>query len=220
MSIFDILTASFAPHECLSCGQEGHLLCKACTHKLSQIPERCYRCRRLSAGNRSCEACRRMSKLYSLKAGTIYEGLAKDLVWRLKFQGAQTAAHDMARYLAPMVESRGVVIVHVPTATGRVRRRGYDQAYLLARALAKQTQLPHLAALARLGQHHQVGASRRERTTQLAQAFIVLKPELVQNSHILLVDDVLTTGATLEAAARALKLAGAKRVDGLVFAQA
>jgi ComF family protein len=126
----------------------------------------------------------------------------------------------MAERMVSYIDSENVVIVHVPTASSRVRRRGYDQARLLARAISKHTGLPHRPLLTRMGQHHQVGARREQRVTQLASAFRVSNPKPVDGNHIILIDDVLTTGATLEAAARALKAAGAKRVDGLVFAQA
>ncbi len=78
----------------------------------------------------------------------------------------------------------------------------------------------HVPALARLGQHRQVGARRQERLISLDGAFRARAEYLIKDSHVLLVDDVLTTGATLEAAAKALKASGAKTVDAVVFARA
>ncbi|MCA9324597.1 ComF family protein [Candidatus Saccharibacteria bacterium] len=112
------------------------------------------------------------------------------------------------------------VVIHVPTATSRVRQRGFDQASLLARRLARSTPLTHIGALARRGQERQVGSGRKERFEHLLSAFWVQRPELVAGKHIILIDDVITTGATLEAAASVLRKAGAKRVDAVVFAQA
>jgi ComF family protein len=113
-----------------------------------------------------------------------------------------------------------MMLVHVPTAAVRVRQRGYDQAELLTRELSRLTGLPQRYLLARSGSSRQVGASRAERVLHLSDAFRVRRPELVAGKRILLVDDVLTTGATIEAAARTLKKAGAARVDAIVFAQA
>jgi predicted amidophosphoribosyltransferase len=76
-----------------------------------------------------------------------------------------------------------------------------------------------MTLLARRGQSRQVGARRMQRTTQLVDAFHPIRPSLIQGAHILLVDDIVTTGASLEAAARVLKQAGAKRIDAVVFAQ-
>ena len=219
--ILERLFVHVAPHNCIGCEAEGRLLCQACAGLIVRPPARCYRCHRLSPGGKTCQTCRHHSDLYAVHAGAIYDGLAKDLVWRLKLGGAQGAAREMASLLAENSETAdNLIVMHVPTATSRVRQRGYDQAQLLARAFSERAGLRYLPCLARLGQHKQVGASRKQRTAQLASAFRVLRPALVQNAHILLVDDVLTTGATLEAASKALKVAGAKRVSAIVFAQA
>jgi len=217
----DRILTRFAPHECLGCQAEGQLLCAICQSRLTAVPERCYRCRRITTEGKTCQTCRAHSNLYSVRPRAIYEGLAKDLVWRLKFNGAQAAATEMAKLMKPLLPAdQPLVLVHIPTATSRVRKRGYDQAQLLAKALARETGLPYVAALRRIGQHHQVGASRAQRVTQLKQAYRCVRPDLVQNAHIILIDDVLTTGATLEAATTVIKANGATRVSGLVFAQA
>jgi ComF family protein len=220
MSVIDQLLAVLAPYECLGCAAEGNLLCEACTQQLTVLPERCYRCSRLSAGSLTCSDCRLASNLYRIRAGAAYSGVAKDLVWRLKSAGALAATRQMAMCLSPLLASEpGLTIVPVPTATSRVRGRGYDQAKLLARELSRQTRLPYLDCLARRGYTHQVGASRQQRLSQLNGAFRAKSPEKVHGTHILLVDDVVTTGATLEAAAALLAANGVARVSAIVFAQ-
>jgi ComF family protein len=150
-----------------------------------------------------------------------YDGIPKELVRRLKFQNAQAAIKPIVRMMdegLPYLSS-DTIIVHIPTATSRRRQRGYDQAELVARKLAQIRNLSHVPLLARLGQSRQVGAKRAERKKQLGQAYRPLKDYVIKGAHILLIDDIVTTGATLEAAARVLKVAGAKQIDALVFAQ-
>ena len=219
--ILDTIFSKLAPYECLGCAQEGSLICKACTHHLEPVPARCYRCHRISEGFRTCPSCRSHSELWSVLPVSIYDGIAKEIVWKLKFGGAQKAAQEMASFMKVLPFSPdNAVIVPVPTATSRARKRGYDQAVLLARALAQQTGLPYGACLRRLGQDEQLGARRDQRVTQLRHAYRCVAPQTVRDRHVLLIDDVLTTGATLEAAARLMKQAGAKHVSGIVFAQA
>jgi ComF family protein len=222
MMILDTFLAHIAPHECVGCGTEGKLVCEACSSKLVQPAGRCYRCHRVSPEGRTCANCLRTSKLYAVTAVALYEDCAKDLVWRLKFGSARMAAREMAELMAGRYTFTGtpVLLVPVPTATSRIRRRGYDQARLLARELSRATRLPYCNCLSRLGQHQQVGASRERRLKQLAEAFRVSALAPIRGAHIILVDDVVTTGATLEAAAAVLKASGAKRVEAIVFARA
>lgn len=143
------------------------------------------------------------------------------MIWKLKFAGAQSAAEQMAARLKPLISvDRKLVVVPVPTATDRVRGRGYDQAKLLARELSRQSRLPYLDCLSRQGHTHQVGSSRSQRLRQMGSAFRVSKTGRLRGRDILLVDDVLTTGATLETAARIMINKGARQVSATVFAQA
>lgn len=219
--MFDSILSLLAPHVCLACGLERSLWCVGCRTLAPVAIEQCYACHRLSPGGRTCKSCRHKSPLYAVRAATRYEGLAKQLIWKLKFERARAGFIPVAELIASRLSlpSNGV-IVPISTSTNRVRRRGYDQTVLIAKRLARSAGSQYAAPLIRLGQQQQHTATREQRLKQLEHAFLVAHPESVHGKHIILIDDVLTTGATLAAAAKALKEAGAKRVSAVVFAQA
>lgn len=222
MSLLDMVFSFIAPHACLRCGKEGELLCGWCRlDAFEPIPSRCYRCKRLTDDSATCLACRRHAPLRHVWVATQYSGIAKDLLHALKFERARAALRvlgDVCQETLPYLP-RNTLVVPIPTATSRVRQRGYDQGVLLARYIADQTGLAYAQPLVRLTQSRQVGADRRQRVSQLERAFYLPRPKLVKNKNILLVDDVITTGSTLEVAARLLKRSGAKSVSALLFAQ-
>jgi len=219
--MLDFLLSVIAPHVCLGCGREGSLWCPACRAGAPLAADRCFRCHALSVSGRTCVACRRSSGLHSVQAATRYENIPKQLVWKLKFGRAQAASRDVASVMASrLTVPAGALMTHIPTSTSHVRRRGYDQASVIAREFSRQTGAQHQTLLMRLGQAEQHTATRVRRLTQLHGAFVPLRTNEIYGRHIILIDDVITTGATLDAAAKALKSVGAKRVSALVFAQA
>lgn len=218
-AMLDSLISLYAPRQCLGCQAEGSLLCRPCSDSLTAAA-RCYHCRALSSAGRTCSSCRRRSGLYAVQVVAKYQDLGKELVGRLKFAGAKDAASVMATTMSLLSLPKNAVIIPVPTATGRIRLRGYDQAALLAKQVARLTKSDYHPCLLRIGQHRQVGATRAERLAQMQQSFLVKNSKFVQGRRIVLIDDVMTTGATLESAAQILKLAGAKRVEAVVFARA
>jgi ComF family protein len=100
----------------------------------------------------------------------------------------------------------------------RLGSRGFDQSKLIAKSLARG-RYKYSPLLRRLKKIHQIGANKKQRQEQLAGAFMAVNKYLIKNAKILLVDDVATTGASLEEAARTLKKAGAKEVSAVVFAR-
>jgi predicted amidophosphoribosyltransferase len=146
-----------------------------------------------------------------------HEGVARDLVAALKFRHLLPVADLMAdriQWLAPAHLLSGA-IVPVPPAPARLRRRGFDPAGELAAALAERLDSPLERCLARRGGRRQVGRRRAERVGRPPRIHVTGP---VPRS-VLLVDDVLTTGATLTACARALRVAGAARVVAITFAR-
>lgn len=227
MKLFDNLLAVIAPQDCVGCSTEGALLCGDCRRDLAPAILCCYRCHLVGDTFATCTLCRSVSPLGSVLVATRYEAAAKDVIWKLKFGRARGAGTEIAQVVEDRLRlgrllagRRNIIITHAPTATRRVRQRGYDQAALIAQSLARGNGVPYCRLLARRGHLKQIGATKAMRTSQLNGAFYAVHRRRIRGAHVILVDDVITTGATLEAAARVLLDAGARRVDAVVFAQA
>lgn len=111
------------------------------------------------------------------------------------------------------------LVVPVPTATRRIRQRSFDHSALLARTLAPKICLQNANVLGRLGQERQIGAKRSDRLSQPKGNYFVRRSQTIKGRSILLVDDVVTTGATIREVTKVLRRAGAKRIDALIFAK-
>lgn len=206
-----------APHQCLGCGREGVVCCDGCQEEnFTPMPSRCFRCRHLTAEYAACRSCR--SPLRHVWVTTEYDGLARQLLHSYKFQRARAAAATLGQSIAEALPylPADTTVTYVPTATKRMRMRGYDHAELVAQSVASLKNLPFQRLVARQTQSRQVGANRSVRLKQLEGAFRLVDevPE-----RVLIVDDVVTTGATLEAMAVLLRRAGARDVSAAVFAQ-
>ena len=228
MAVLDKLIGLIAPPSCMVCGEEGSALCSGCA-KTQIVPygERCFACGVVSAGARTCERCRPGAPRY-VWVSTNYEAAARELVKIYKFGHQRAAAESLANLMVgtllnfndiEKVRGLNYLIVSVPTATSRIRQRSFDHCAHLARQVAHKLKARHLNALARIGQSRQVGAERSVRLAQPAGNYLVRYPYLIKGQNILLIDDVVTTGATLRATTKALRGAGAGRVDALVFAK-
>lgn len=219
MDPIETILSVLAPHECLGCFSEGNLLCKSCFAKLPTIQARCYICRNPSEKFATCQECRKNSHIDTLYPATVYSNLGKEMIVRLKLAGARSAAKNMAQIITERYDlPANAVLVPLPTASSRTRWRGFDQARLLSREISRITGLGRQDLFVRYGQISQHGSSRNERLKHLSRAY-VLKSKSNLPRSIILVDDVITTGATMETAAHLLRQAGVKHVSGLVFAQ-
>jgi ComF family protein len=229
MSLLESTIGWLSPPQCLSCGSEGSSLCEDCSAaQILPFGPRCWRCSSLTSHSRTCAACRRLGGPSYVWITTTYHSLSRDLVRKYKFGHQRPAAIPISKMMTNTftgyaedltAERPNYLIVPIPTATSRVRQRGFDHSVLLARHLSKQLGLSYAQALGRLGQASQVGRGRSERLKQSAGQYFVRSNWQVQGQRILLVDDVITTGGTLLAATDALRRSGALRVDAIVFAK-
>jgi ComF family protein len=190
-------------------------------------PPLCWSCHSAAGRGRPlCDGCRRRLRFLgpappgaAVWAAVEYEGPARALIGALKFRGAIGLADPMAALMAAQVPAGRLCgeLVPVPLHPLRRRKRGYNQAERLARALGRRTGLAVADCLARGGSDlRQVGRDRAARLTGLAGTIVAdgSVPE-----RAVLVDDVMTTGSTLAACARTLHAAGSREVRALVFAR-
>jgi ComF family protein len=224
---------------CLVCSEPGHGgrdLCLACTRILPWLGAACARCALPLAGVHaaaaageaapaSCGAClREPPPLAAVHAAFLYTFPLDRLLPRFKFHHDLAAGHLLA---ATMVDAfaglpRPDALVPVPLHLGRLRSRGYDQAHELARPLAAALDVPLQPGLLRRirATAPQSDLDAGARRGNVRGAFVPVRPTGARMpAHVALVDDVMTTGATLHAAALALHRAGVARVDAWVCAR-
>lgn len=149
-----------------------------------------------------------------------YSGIAEQAVWRLKFNGHPAVARHLAPYLAETLPQGTPydVIVPIPMDRRKERKRGYNQAKLLARYLGQVTGIIVMDCLIKTrktAEQHTLNARERERN--LTGAYQIAPNASLTGKRVLLCDDVITTGATIQEAARVLKIANAKTVEAVAI---
>ena len=197
------------PPRCVLCGREGDLVCESCRRSLPP---------RLDP-----DAIPKLTGIRAARAVWPYEDNIREIVRHYKYNGLRSLAPVLALEMGDALHEWGPatdVIVHVPVHPARLRERGFDQSGLLARELSQMTGLVAISALVRL---RETGVQARamsaaERAANVRGAFHVPNPAQIRRANVLLIDDVLTTGATLTEAARALRHGGANNVYALTFA--
>ncbi len=221
--VHELLALAWPPR-CPACGEppaEERTFCEMCAEAIDPVPPGCRRCGK-PGPDALCGACQARPPAFdSLSAGGLFGGPLADAVYALKYQGRPALARPLGVWLSLRVElAAGAAVISIPLSRARRRQRGYDQAGLLADALARAANLPRLRrALARVRDTPpQVGRDREARARNVANAFVA-RPS-VAGRDVVLVDDVVTTGATADAAARALRAAGANSISVVALARA
>jgi len=208
------------PARCPACGapaDAARVLCDACELDIPRFDGRlCARCLALERDPDACLTHRG----FACWCAWIYEERAAQLIHALKYEGRAALAARLGRRLAQAlpVDYRPDLVIEVPMHAARLRERGFNQAARLAAACAAQLQAPRLpGALLRVrATRPQTGLSARERRRNLTGAFQVREGGALRGRKVLLVDDVITTGSTLEACLDALRACGAEAVAAVV----
>ena len=232
-----LVLSFFFPRSCMACGQDlpydskallcnkcekelkipGPLICKRCGVELKDGGAHCFNCRGHKEDNFKCKL---------IRSAFVFNTSSRALVHALKYQGADYAGKYMGRLMAArykeLPELANVdVLVPVVLFKKRLRKRGYNQSEVLARALGQILNLPvDSTCLTRTrNTPSQTKLGRKARLENMTGAFRCVDASHIKRKTVLLIDDVATTGATLEGCAQALKSAGAKRVFAYTFAR-
>jgi len=213
------------PPYCIGCGREGSYICGRCERELSFIsPPVCAICGRPLLPDSQCPGC--ISKDHAIdgiRAPFVFNGLIRHVIHELKYRNLRASVPALAAFLHDFLKENplpGNVLVPVPIHQKRLRERGYNQSALITHELSRLGGIPaidnclvrqtYIAPQAKL-------ATAADRLKNITGAF-ACKDERLKGKQVILIDDVSTSGATMNACAAALKSGGAVTVWGLVLA--
>ncbi len=214
------------PRWCVGCGREGDFICSACLKSLPHInPPLCPRCGQPQLNNVLCPVCVGWeADIDGIRAPFKFDGVIRRAIHELKYNNLRAIAPLLGKWLGDYLVANPLpvdVLVPVPLHGKRLRERGYNQSRLLALELARLSGIP-LVDDCLVREHHTTPQARTtnvdERRRNVADAFSC-RDRRLEEKQVLLIDDVSTSGATLDACAQALKEAGAGSVWGLVLAK-
>ncbi|PNS08706.1 ComF family protein [Solilutibacter silvestris] len=226
-SAVDAAIDALYPRRCLVCdgaGQPGLDLCPLCEAELPWLPPACPRCALPSMFGLPCERCSgRSSPIQRTRAAFVYNAPIDRLLPRLKFHDDLCAGRLASSLMLRVLQNadRPDAVIAIPLHRKRLRKRGYNQALELAKPIAQALDLPLRGDLLHRREYTEAQSSldKEARALNMQDVFVGLHGKREVPRHVTLVDDVMTTGATLEAAAIALKAVGVQRVDAWVCAR-
>lgn len=227
------------PKHCVSCKKLGDYICADCFSTISFNPyEICLVCNRGSIDGLTHPFCKTRYSIDGAFTSISYKGIVKRLIYQFKYKpfvaDLQTILvglfyegliqKELFFRTIEQLNNEAIVLVPIPLYKSKLRKRGYNQAQLLAKGLSKKLNISMIDMLVRVkNTSSQVGLDREKRRTNVSGAFSVIPASgssaSAGEANIFLIDDVLTTGSTLLEAANALKRKGAKKVWGIALAR-
>jgi ComF family protein len=225
-SFYNFLLDLIFPKYCVGCGKEGVWLCKDCKEKIIYIKNpTCPSCNRLTSNGKFCNRCRSDSYLTGVIVAAYYnEGPLKEAIHNYKYNLIFDLKHELSDILSETLNKRWnkkAYLVPVPLHKKRKAERGFNQSELLTEEICKKFNfiLIKNKLVRKKYTTQQVKLSGKKRRQNMIGAFGWIGGKEIKNKTIILVDDVYTTGATLQECAKMLRLAGAREIWALVLAK-
>lgn len=228
MGILDLIF----PKYCVNCKKFGDYLCPNCFSRLSfDTKNICLICGNPSYDGLTHPKCKGKYRIDGSFTGVVFNHVSKKLIYQFKYKPYLSS---LAAFLTDLIyesliqnekfndlNHQSFILVPIPLSSAKLRKRGYNQAEILAKGLSKKFGFPVYNYLDRIKEtRSQVGLTKKQRKENISGAFKILNHKsLIINQNILLVDDVLTTGSTFSEAATLLKRGGASKVWAVAFAR-
>ena len=208
-SIIDLLF----PKYCLLCGKQGSSICDYCKRKLIPSLPECYKCRRLSPVYKTHTKCKDLSSLDSVFWGWQYDKDSSNLIKSFKYKGAFTLSKEISEILCRRIletnflgQFTNPLLIPIPIHKTKERERGFNQSLLLSSSISEILNIPLREDLL----FRTVNGSAQAQKGKFERRFLpsntfIFDFKHSQNQEIILIDDVITTGSTLDTAAKAIK---------------
>jgi len=240
-NFFNYVLDILFPIQCLGCGREGAWICKECFENISlNIESVCPFCGKSSPFGRVCFSCQGKYYLKGVMVASTYDNkILKNMIQAFKYNFVRSLAKPLGQILINFLEEtrkinfssedvgilqnpQGVLLIPIPLHRKRFLERDFNQAELLAIEVANRFGFKLSSDILKRLRYTppQVKLKREAREENIKRAFSCVAPEAVKGKKILLLDDVFTTGATVNECAQVLKKAGAREIWGLVLAKA
>ena len=235
MKVKDLVLDVLFPKFCVGCGIEGKYICDKCSIFISEAMPVCPICYNSSFFGETHQNCIKEYALDGLISIWDYEGIIKKIIHEIKYNGFtniinecvessfKLIAKDINRFypFLSFLYSNNTYISYVPMYLKREKKRGFNQAKIIAQEIGRFSSCNIISLLEKTTDtKSQAKLEKKERMENVKNSFnIWVKPGLTQIKHVLLVDDVFTTGATMQECCRVLKKAGAEKVWGFTLAR-
>jgi ComF family protein len=220
-AIWDIIF----PKKCINCGREGSFLCEDCLSLIPVNPFEYCLCEKMEKKNR-CENCKNRYLDKIISATDFNNTIVKEAIHKLKYGYIEDLSLPLSLFILNHLQAincqidKSFVIIPVPMHIKKKRRRGFNQSEKIAKLIADSTGIPLSTTLIKTKEtKQQMELNKKERIENIKNCFAVKDKKEIEDKTILLLDDVYTTGTTMDECAKILKENGVKEVWGLSVAR-